>query len=157
MLFRSSRRQSLRDYFFQLVRKNLSSLGAILWVMLIRYYEAPDVKELVELVVAKLDFTHIDLNGIYCFRSTGSKSRRTVARIHSLGKLWQKALNKHSAYLIEVISERFDRLNREEKEKVVIHELLHIPKGFAGGFRPHKGNITKHKIETLHQRYTTRT
>jgi len=125
--------------------------------MSIRYYEAPDVKELVELIVAKLDFAHIDLNGIYCFRSTGSKSRRTVARIHSLGKLWQKALNKHSAYLIEVISERYDRFSREEKEKVLIHELLHIPKGFAGGFRPHKGHITTHKIETLHQKYTTRT
>jgi len=122
--------------------------------MSIRYFEAHDVKELVERIVSKLDFTHIDLSGIYCFRSTGSKSRRTVARIHSLGKLWQKALNKHSAYLIEVISERYDRFSREEKEKVLIHELLHIPKGFAGGFRPHKGHITKHKIETLHQKYT---
>jgi len=125
--------------------------------MPIRYYEAQDVKELAERIVAKLDFTHIDLSGIYCFRSSGSKSRRTVARIHSLGKLWQKALNKRSAYLIEVISERYDRLSREEKEKVIIHELLHIPKGFAGGFRPHKGHITRHKIETLHQKYTTKT
>jgi len=125
--------------------------------MPIRYYEAPDVKENIELIVAKLDFTHIDLNGIYCFRSTGSKSRRTVARIHSLGKLWQKALNTHSSYLIEVISERYDRFNREEKEKVLIHELLHIPKGFAGGFRPHKGHITKQKIESLHTRLTAKT
>jgi len=125
--------------------------------MPIRYYDAHDVKELVERIVAKLNFTHIDLNGIYCFRSTDSRSRRTVARIHSLGKLWQKALNKHSSYLIEVISERYDRLSREDKEKVIIHELLHIPKGFAGGFRPHKGHITKHKIEILHQKYTTRT
>jgi len=124
--------------------------------MPIRYYDAHDVKELVERIVSKLDFYHIDLNGIYCFRSVGSKSRRTVARIHSLGKLWQKALNMHSSYLIEVISERYDRLSREEKEKVIIHELLHIPKGFAGGFRPHRGNITKHKIESLHQRFITR-
>jgi len=121
--------------------------------MPIRYFEAHDVKEQVERIVAKLDFYHIDLNGIYCFRSVGSKSRRTVARIHSLGKLWQKALNKHSSYLIEVISERYDRLSREDKEKVLIHELLHIPKGFAGGFRPHKGHITKQKIESLHARY----
>ena len=129
----------------------------MLYSMSIRYYDAYDVKELVDRIVHKLDFVHIELNCIYCFRSTGSKSRRTVARIHSLGKLWQKALNKHSSYLIEVISERYDRLSREDKEKVIIHELLHIPKGFAGGFRPHKGHITKHKIETLHQKYTTRT
>ena len=124
--------------------------------MSIRYYDAYDVKELVERIVHKLGFVHIELSCIYCFRSTGSKSRRTVARIHSLGKLWQKALNKHSAYLIEVISERYDRLSREDKEKVIIHELLHIPTGFAGGFRPHKGHITKHKIETLYQKFTTR-
>lgn len=124
--------------------------------MPIRYFEAYDVKEMVELIVSKLDFTHIDLGSIYCFRSTGSKSRRTVARIYSLGKLWQRALNKRSAYLIEVISERYDRLSREEKEKVIIHELLHIPRGFAGGFRPHKGHITKRKIESLHIRLTTR-
>ena len=126
-------------------------------VMPIRYYEAHDVKELVELIVAKLEFNHIDINGIYCFRSIGSKSKRTVARIHSLEKLWQKALNKRSSYLIEVISERYDRLSRIEKEKVLIHELLHIPKGFAGGFRPHKGNITENKIESLHTRLTART
>jgi predicted metallopeptidase len=65
-------------------------------------------------------------------------------------------LNKRSAYLIEVISERYDRLSREEKEKVIIHELLHIPRGFAGGFRPHKGHITRRKIESLHLRLTTR-
>jgi len=124
--------------------------------MPIRYYEARDVKELAERIVDKLNFNHIDLDGVYCFRSTGSKSRRTVARIHSLGKLWQKALNKRSSYLIEVISERYDRLSREEKEKVLIHELLHIPKGFAGGFRPHKGNITKQKIESLHGILTAR-
>jgi predicted metallopeptidase len=125
--------------------------------MQIRYYEAPDVKELVELIVAQLDFNYVNLNGIYCFRSTGSKSRRTIARIHSLGKLWQKALHQDSSYLIEVISERYDRLSSEEKEKVVIHELLHIPKGFAGGFIPHKGHITKHKVESLHNRFKART
>jgi len=125
--------------------------------MPIHYYEALDVKELVERIVSKLEFNHVDLSCIYCFRSTGSKSRRTVARIHSLGKLWQRALNKHPSYLIEVISERYDRLNREEKEKVIIHELLHIPKGFAGGFRPHKGNITKQKIERLYLKLETRT
>ncbi len=53
-------------------------------------------------------------------------------------------------YLIEVIAERFDRLSQEDKEKVIIHELLHIPKGFSGGFRPHKGYITQKAIDRLH-------
>jgi predicted metallopeptidase len=124
--------------------------------MPITYYEANDVKALTERIVSQLDFYHVDPRGIYCFRSIGSKSRRTVARIHSLEKLWQKALNKSPSYLIEVISERYDRLNQDEKEKVIIHELLHIPKGFAGGFRPHKGNITNKKIESLHIRLKSR-
>jgi len=38
----------------------------------------------------------------------------------------------------------------EEKDKTLIHELLHIPKKFKGGFRPHKGYITRRKIEQLY-------
>jgi len=120
--------------------------------MPISYSEAPDVKDLVVLIVAQLDFDYVNVNGIHCYRSINSKSRRTVARIHNLSKVWQKALDKPANYLIEVISERYDRLSQEEKEKVVIHELLHIPKGFSGGFRPHKGYITSRKIDALHEK-----
>jgi predicted metallopeptidase len=119
--------------------------------MKIQYFEAHDVKEMVERIISELGFNHIELNRIFCYRSQGSKSRRTVARIHSLEKLWQRALDISPGYLIEVISERYDRLTKEEKEKVLIHELLHIPQGFAGGFRPHRRHITKHKIDRLHQ------
>jgi len=120
--------------------------------MPIKYAEAPDVKRMVERVVTQLSFHHIDLNGIYCYRSTSSKSKRTVARIHNLSKLWQRALGRPASYLIEVISESFDKLSQEEKEKVVIHELLHVPEGFGGGFRPHKGYITRKKIDALHEK-----
>ena len=124
--------------------------------MPIKYCEAPDIKDLVQRIVIQLQLHHIDLDEIYCYRSHNSKSRRTVARIHNLSKVWQKALNRSASYLIEVISERYDRLSQEEKEKVIIHELLHIPKGFAGGFRPHRGNITRKKIEALHQKFAAR-
>jgi predicted metallopeptidase len=123
----------------------------------IKYYEAPDVKKLADEIVGELDFAHIDAEHVYCFRSRGSKSRRTVARVHSLGKLWQQAMKKRARYLIEVIAERFDRLSQEDKEKVIIHELLHIPRGFSGGFRPHKGYITQKAIDRLHETYTRRT
>jgi predicted metallopeptidase len=124
--------------------------------MKIQYFEAHDVKEIVERIISELGFNHIELSGIYCYRSVGSKSRRTVARIHSLEKLWQRALNAPPSYLIEVISERYDKLNREEKEKVMIHELLHIPQGFSGGFRPHRRHITKRKIDRLHQQFVAK-
>jgi len=120
--------------------------------MPISYSEAPDVKDLVVRIVAQLAFHYVNVNGIHCYRSINSKSKRTVARIHNLSKVWQRALDKPANYLIEVISERYDKLSQEEKEKVVIHELLHIPKGFGGGFRPHKGYITSRKIDVLHEK-----
>jgi predicted metallopeptidase len=120
--------------------------------MPISYSEAPDVKDLVVRIAAQLSFDHVNVNGVHCYRSINSKSKRTVARIHNLSKVWQKALDKPANYLIEVISERYDKLSREEKEKVIIHELLHIPKGFSGGFRPHKGYITSRKIDALHEK-----
>jgi predicted metallopeptidase len=120
--------------------------------MPISYSEAPDVKDLVVRIVAQLSFYHLNVNGIHCYRSINSKSKRTVARIHNLSKVWQRALDKPANYLIEVISERYDKLSQEEKEKVIIHELLHIPKGFSGGFRPHKGYITSRKIDALHEK-----
>ena len=54
---------------------------------------------------------------------------------------------------MEIISERYDQLTQDQKEHIVIHELLHIPRGFSGGFVPHKGRITRRRIVDLHQRY----
>jgi predicted metallopeptidase len=122
-------------------------------VMSIRYYDAPDVKQLTDVIVRELGFAYIDSENVYCFRSRGSRSKRTVARVHSLGKLWQLAIRTKPRYLIEVIAERYDKLSQEDREKVIIHELLHIPKGFSGGFRPHKGYITQKVIDKLHKTY----
>jgi predicted metallopeptidase len=113
--------------------------------------EAPDVKRLVDDIVESLDLFHVVPQFVYCYRSRGSKSKRIIARIHGLGGIWQEALRRPPAYVIEVISEQYDKLSDEEKEKTVIHELLHIPKGFSGGFRPHKGYIDKKRVERLHK------
>ena len=126
------------------------------WVMGIKYYRAPDVKQLVKAIVVELGFSHIDSEHVYCFRSRGSKSRRTVARVHGLGRLWQLAMRTRPRYLVEVIGERYDRLSEADKERVIIHELLHIPRGFSGGFRPHKGYINKKKIDQLHETFKRR-
>jgi len=120
--------------------------------MPIKYAEAPDVKKLVDEITNSLDFFHVVLQFVYCVRSRGSKSRRTVARIHGLGKIWQEVFNSPCSYIIEVISERYDNLSEAEKEKTLIHELLHIPKGFSGGFRPHKGYVDKKTVELLHKK-----
>ena len=119
--------------------------------MRLKYTEAPDVKTLADEIMDYLDLFHIVPQFVYCYRSKGSKSKRTIARIHGLGRLWQDALRKPPSYVIEVISERFDKLGDADKEKTLIHELLHIPQGFSGGFRPHKGYVDKKRVERLHQ------
>jgi len=117
----------------------------------LKYTEALDVKTLADEIMNYLDLFHIVPQFVYCYRSKGSKSKRTIARIHGLGRLWQDALRKPLAYVIEVISERYDKQSDTDKEKTLIHELLHIPKGFSGGFRPHKGYVDKKRVERLHQ------
>ena len=119
-----------------------------------KYLEAPDVKQLVDKIIDSLDLSHVVPRSVHCYRSKGSKSKRIIARIHGFGKIWQKAVGLPPAYIIEVISERYDRLSQEDKEKTLIHELLHIPKGFKGGFRPHKGYISRRRVDSLHREYT---
>jgi len=118
--------------------------------MPIQYSDAPDVKKLADEVTECLDFNHVVPQFVFCFRSKGSSSDRTIARIHGLGKIWQEALNLPPSYVIEVISERYDKLSEADREKTIIHELLHIPHSFAGGFRPHKGYIDRKTVEQLY-------
>jgi predicted metallopeptidase len=121
--------------------------------MPISYHPAEDVQLLVRDVIAGLSLDHIDPNRLYCFRSKGSRSRRGIARCYSLSKIWQKALSIPSYYIIEVISERYDNLSYENKLKVIIHELLHIPKTFGGGLRPHIGCVTRRVVEENYCRF----
>jgi len=120
--------------------------------MPIKYEEALDVKRLADEIAQTLDFFNVVPQFVFCVRSTGSESKCTIARIHGLGKIWQEVLSLPSAYVIEVISERYDKLSETDKEKTIIHELLHIPKGFSGGFRPHRGYIDKRTVELLHKK-----
>jgi predicted metallopeptidase len=124
--------------------------------MSLKYLEAPDVKMLVEEIIDRLELFYVVPKSVHCYRSRGSKSKRIIARIHGLGKIWQKALGLQPAYIIEVLSERYDRLTKEDKEKTMIHELLHIPKGFKGGFRPHTGYISRKRVETMHKEFKKR-
>jgi predicted metallopeptidase len=55
-------------------------------------------------------------------------------------------------YVLEFISERFDKLNDDEKEKTIIHELMHIPKNFGGGFR-HHDHVSRENVESMQKRY----
>lgn len=110
---------------------------------------APDIHSDIIRIVSKSGMKHISSRYIICFRSFGSKSR-AIARIWSLPKIWQMGLNLNPYYCVEVISEKFDRLSPVNKEKVLIHELLHIPNNFSGALLPHRHqsrNIDRKTIE----------
>lgn len=101
-----------------------------------KYEFAEDLQKKAEEISKEL-FPHVRIEHIKCFRSYGTSSRRTIARCHALGKLMQKALGIRAFYVLEFLSERFEKMNEEDKIKVIIHELMHIPKSFGGGFKHH--------------------
>jgi predicted metallopeptidase len=116
--------------------------------------KAPDVKKVVIKILSVLDLSYIEPKQIHCYRTQGSKSR-AYARIWSFPKIFQDALGIEPAYVIEVLSKYYDRLNDDEKIKVVIHELLHIPKNFSGALLAHRTR-SRHlgrSADTLYKEY----
>lgn len=118
----------------------------------LEWQTSSDVQELLRNTVEKLKFEHIPINRIFAYRTTGSKAR-AYARIWAFPKIFQQALGVEPAYVIEVLSEKFDRLGSEEKVKVIIHELLHIPKNFSGSLLPHSNGYKtiEREVERLYK------
>ena len=116
-----------------------------------RYEFALDIQKIAE-EISRLLFPHVKINQLRCFRSYGTSSRATIARCHTIGKLMQKAMNAEAFYALEFLSERFDKLSEEERIKVIIHELMHIPNTFGGGFR-HHDHVCDKNIENCYQSY----
>ncbi len=119
----------------------------------IRYEHAADIKEISEEIIKILEWNHIHLEHIAFLRSFGSSAKRTIARCHALGKAMQIGMEREKGfYLVEVISEHFDRLPEEERIKVIIHELMHIPKSFGGGFI-HHDKVHEKSVEIVFRNY----
>jgi len=120
--------------------------------MSIKYRMAEDIMARICDIVKTLGHDHVRLSGVYAIRSYGSQSRGVLARCHALSKIWQLALGIKAVYLIEVISERFDKMPREDQDKVLIHEIMHIPKSFGGGFK-HHDVVTDRNVERMYREY----
>ena len=104
----------------------------------LEWEEAKDIKKDIRTILKVLSLPHINSDRIFCFKTQGSKSR-SYARIWAFPKIFQTALNIEAAYIIEVLSKYFYKLNKDSQKKVLIHELLHIPKNFSGALLPHRG------------------
>jgi predicted metallopeptidase len=116
-----------------------------------KYEFAPDLQKIAE-EISRILFPHIKVDRVKCFRSYGTSSRGTIARCHTIGKLMQKAMNVDAHYALEFISERFDKMSEEEKIKVIIHELMHIPQTFGGGFRQHD-HVCERNVNICYRTY----
>ena len=118
----------------------------------IRYEDAPDLHKRMAEIVRVLRMEHVDLTRVGCLRSFGSKSRGTIARCHALGKVMQKTMGVDAHYAIEFL-EKFDKMEKKEQDKVIIHELMHIPKSFGGGFR-HHDFVSDGNIDALYGKFS---
>ena len=118
----------------------------------IKYEIAEDIMARLYDIAKKLGMEHVRLSGVYAVRSRGSQAIGTIARCHALSKIWQKCLNIKAVYIIEVIEERFGKMSREEQDKTLIHELMHIPKSFGGGFK-HHDVVNERNVNKLYRIY----
>lgn len=107
--------------------------------------KAPDIDELIKQIVEKLELRHIKINQITAFRSRGAKARAR-ARIYAMPRIWQEALMIKPHYCIEFITQHFDHLKSDDQIRVIIHELMHIPKTFSGALVPHRGAGRRHQV-----------
>ena len=118
----------------------------------IKYEKAGDIMQRLSDIAQTLQMDHVRLNGVFAVRSRGSGSSRTLGRCHALSKIWQLALGTDAAYIIEILSEKFDKMPKHEQDRVLIHELMHIPFCFGGGFK-HHDVVTERNVEKLFQQY----
>jgi predicted metallopeptidase len=116
---------------------------------------APDLQARLEHIAGALEFLHVDPARVHCVRVHGSRAN-AWARIWGLPPIFQRVLGLPATYVVEFLCPAFDRLSREEQDRVIIHELLHIPTTFSGGIRPERSlslRIDRRTVERYYRRY----
>lgn len=112
----------------------------------VEWRKAEDIDSKIKKLINSLNLDWVKKGKIYSFRSKKSKTR-AYARIWGLSRIWQNALGANPSYIIEVISEKFDKLDSEKQDKILLHELAHIPKNFSGSLIPHIRRRGKRNFE----------
>lgn len=125
----------------------------------VEWHEAPDIEKRTNGLIKTLELEWLSYGRLFFYRSTNSKAR-AYARAWGLPRLWQRTLNVEPAYIVEVISEHFDKLSEKEQDKVLLHELTHIPKNFSGALVAHtrkrKGSFHDKLDILLNQYYSSK-
>lgn len=113
----------------------------------VEWLDAPDISSRALKLITDLKMDWILFDRLFFYRSTDSKAR-AYARTWGLPALWQRALEIEPGYIVEVLSEHFDKLDKKNQDKVILHELTHIPHNFSGALVPH----TRHKKGSFHDK-----
>lgn len=125
--------------------------------MNIIWQEDKKLKQQLKKTIERAGVTWVKASRIFTYRSVNAKTR-AYARIWGLSRIWQKALKVEPAYILEVISEKYDKLSDHEKSKILLHEIAHIPKNFSGALVPHtkrrKGSF-RDKLRKLYEDYNS--
>lgn len=115
----------------------------------IEWSDAPDIKRDIERLIEMVDLPWLDPDKIFCVRSENANTR-AIARIWGLSRVWQIALEVKPSYVLEVVSEYFDKLDETKKDEVLLHELAHIPHNFSGALVPHTKRGKNNFHDKLH-------
>lgn len=120
-----------------------------------QWLPAHDINSRMRRIVRALGLGYISAARIRCVRVSGSRAN-ALARIWGLPPIFQDALRLRPHYVIEFMVPAFDRLSRREQDRVIIHELLHIPRTFSGGIRPERSpslSINNRTVERYYRQY----
>lgn len=101
------------------------------------FSKSPKISSRVRKLIRECQVDYIKPSRIFCVESTGSRSR-AYARIWGLSRIWQETLDISPSYILEV-THRFWKLSDREQDKVLLHELAHVPKNFSGALLGHNG------------------
>jgi len=115
---------------------------------MIEYKVAEEEQKIVNNIIIKLKLDYIDLNRLKIIYSFNAKTN-AIARIWGTPKPLSVAFGIQPLYVIELVWEKYARLSEEDKLKVLLHEILHIPKTFSGGLRPHGNKVNNREVERL--------
>lgn len=121
----------------------------------LRWEAAPDLQARLGRIAAALGFRHVDAARVTVVHTYGSRAN-AYAQIWGLARIFQHALRLRPRYVVEVLMPAFGRLSRADQDRVLIHELLHIPTTFSGGLRPERTphfRITARKVNRLYEAY----
>lgn len=117
--------------------------------MQLKYDYSESLQVLAEDISRRL-FPYILTSRIKCLRSEGAKSH-VFARCHVLSSMMCVAMSCKPLYVFEFVREKFDKLVTEKKVKVVISQLMNIPKSFNGKFNNIK--ISREMVEIAYEKY----